>query len=89
LARAVAAIVKAERGEIHLSADDPSWLDELVTELAAFTDCNDVHDDQGDRLPCLRRHRGEQLPADERGQHADRFGARKGRPMHSRALAAQ
>ena len=44
LARAVPAVVKAERGEIYLPADDPPWLD----EFAAFTGCNDPHDDQTD-----------------------------------------
>jgi predicted phage terminase large subunit-like protein len=50
LARAVAAIVKGERNEIHLPADDPPWLDEFVSELAAFTGLNDAHDDQVDCL---------------------------------------
>jgi predicted phage terminase large subunit-like protein len=49
LARAVAAIVKAERGEIHLPQEGP-WLDECMTELAAFTGANDPQDDQVDCL---------------------------------------
>ena len=49
LARAVAAIVKAERKEIHLPHDEP-WLDDFVTELAGFTGSGDQHDDQVDCL---------------------------------------
>jgi hypothetical protein len=45
----VAAIVKAERGEIHLPQEAP-WLDECMTELAAFAGANDPQDDQVDCL---------------------------------------
>jgi len=49
LARAVAAIVKAERGEVYLpqAAD---WVDDFMTELAAFTGLRDQHDDEVDCL---------------------------------------
>jgi predicted phage terminase large subunit-like protein len=49
LSRAVAAIVKAERCEIHVPQDAP-WLDDLMTELASFTGHGDPHDDQVDCL---------------------------------------
>lgn len=49
LARAVPAIVKAERKEIHLP-HAAHWLDEFVTELASFTGAGDPHDDQVDTL---------------------------------------
>jgi predicted phage terminase large subunit-like protein len=47
LARAVAAIVKAERKEIHLP-QKAEWLDDFITELACFTGASDEHDDQTD-----------------------------------------
>jgi predicted phage terminase large subunit-like protein len=49
LARAVAAIVKAERREIHLPPD-AEWLGDFVTEVAGFTGAGDAHDDQVDCL---------------------------------------
>jgi predicted phage terminase large subunit-like protein len=49
LARAVAAITKAERGEIYVP-DEAGWLDEFVTELASFAGANDPCDDQTDCL---------------------------------------
>ncbi len=49
LARAVPAIVKAERKEIHLPEEAP-WLDDFMTELASFTGAGDPHDDQIDAL---------------------------------------
>jgi predicted phage terminase large subunit-like protein len=49
LARAVPAIVKAERKEIHLPHESP-WLDDFVTELASFVGANDLTDDQVDAL---------------------------------------
>ena len=49
LARAVPAIVKAERGEIHLPREAP-WLDDFVTELASFAGADDLADDQVDAL---------------------------------------
>jgi predicted phage terminase large subunit-like protein len=49
LARAVSAIVKAERGEVHLP-QEADWLEEFVTEVASFTGANDPSDDQVDCL---------------------------------------
>jgi hypothetical protein len=49
LARAVPAIVKAERKEIHLPHEAP-WLDDFMTELASFVGANDLTDDQVDAL---------------------------------------
>jgi predicted phage terminase large subunit-like protein len=49
LARAVPAIVKAERKEVWLP-EEAAWLDEFVTELAAFTGAGDPCDDQVDCL---------------------------------------
>jgi predicted phage terminase large subunit-like protein len=50
LARAVPAIVKAERSEIYLPDDDTPWLDDFTAEVAAFTGNSDPHDDQADCL---------------------------------------
>ena len=51
LARAVPAIVKAERGEVLLPEDESPWLDDLITELTAFTGSGrDAADDQADAL---------------------------------------
>jgi predicted phage terminase large subunit-like protein len=51
LARAVPAIVKAERREIHLPDDDPPWLDDFIAELGAFTGCGGNETD--DQVDCL------------------------------------
>jgi predicted phage terminase large subunit-like protein len=47
LARAVGAIVTAERREIHLP-ERAGWLEDFETELGAFVGVNDAHDDQVD-----------------------------------------
>jgi hypothetical protein len=47
LARAVGAIVKAERREIHLP-ERAGWLEDFETKLGAFVGVNDAHDDQVD-----------------------------------------
>jgi predicted phage terminase large subunit-like protein len=49
LARAVAAINKAEAGEVYLP-HEAGWLDDFVTEVAAFTGLRNQHDDQVDCL---------------------------------------
>jgi predicted phage terminase large subunit-like protein len=48
LARAVPAIVKGQRKEIHLPQAPADWLDDYVTELAAFVGSGDLHDDMVD-----------------------------------------
>src|SRR5262249_31062914 len=50
LHRAMPAVVRAERGEIFLPGFAAPWLDDLETELAAFTGVSDDHDDQVDCL---------------------------------------
>jgi hypothetical protein len=46
----VPAIVKCERGDVYLPAEEPPWLAEFMLELASFTGGNDPADDQVDAL---------------------------------------
>jgi predicted phage terminase large subunit-like protein len=50
LQRAVEAIVKAERGQIFLPADEPPWLEQFCLELSAFSGVDDESDDAVDAL---------------------------------------
>jgi predicted phage terminase large subunit-like protein len=50
LHRSIPAVVAAEQGRIYLPDHDPLWLDDVCTELAAFTGQGDDHDDVPDAL---------------------------------------